>query len=214
MVKLCCIVGAGDMSGTDLYIPDGALVIAADAGLLPLQRAGASPDLIVGDFDSLGEIPDGGNVLQYPAEKDDTDLMLAVRKALSRRCDTIIIYGGLGGLFDHSLANLQTLGYIAAKGAAGYLVGCGCVCTVIKNGCLSFSDNIRGRLSVFSLGETAGGVTLSGVKYPLNDYELTNTFPLGVSNELEKGARVSVKDGSLAVIWQADSFRPDQVVLT
>ena len=212
MDNICCIVGAGEMTGTQLRIPEGAFVIAADAGLQYLTCSGISPDLIVGDFDSLGVVPSGSNVLRYPPEKDDTDLMLSIKEALARFFDTIVIYGGLGGRFDHSIANLQALNYIAQHGAMGFLVGCGCICTVIRDRALRFSSDTRGLLSVFSMGETAVGVELSGVKYPLNGYTLTNSFPLGVSNELEGDARVSVKEGALAVIWQADTFKPGQVI--
>ena len=91
------IVGAGEISGKELVIPSGAFVIAADAGLKHLEAINIVPDLIVGDFDSLGEIPSGENVVYHKPEKDDTDMLLAVREALNRGARTIIIYGGLGG---------------------------------------------------------------------------------------------------------------------
>lgn len=212
--KLCCIVGAGDMAGTELNIPEGAYVIAADAGLTVLESRGICPDLIVGDFDSLGRIPEGDNVLCAPAEKDDTDILLAVKTALEMGYRTLIIYGGLGGRLDHSLANLQILNYITSQGAIGFLAGCGCVCTVIRDASLRFSPKTRGTVSVFSMGDIARGVTLTGMKYPLTDYDMSNTFPIGVSNEMAGNARVTVKNGTLAVIWQAGSILPDHVTIS
>lgn len=204
MKNIFCIIGAGDMSGTQVIIPDGAYIIAADAGLSYLERFGITPDLIVGDFDSLGRIPEGKNVLAQSPEKDDTDMMIAVKEALKRGADTILIYGGMGGRLDHVLANLQTLSYIADNGARGYLIGCGTVCTVIKNGGLAFSSDMQGIISVFCHGSTAKGVTLSGLKYPLTDYTLTCSIPIGVSNEFTgKKSSVFVREGSIIVMWNS-----------
>lgn len=200
--RLTCIVGAGDMFGKAPIIPEKAFVIAADGGLKVLERAGISPDLIVGDFDSLGEVPIGENVLASSSEKDDTDMLLAVKKALELDAEEILIYGGLGGRFEHSIANLQTLAYIANHGARGFLVGEQSMCTVIKNGKMEFGAENRGYLSVFAICGKAVGVNLTGLKYPLRDHTLTGDYPLGVSNEfLGKPACVSVKKGILAIIW-------------
>ena len=202
MSRSACIVGAGALEPESLVIPHGALVIAADGGLTHLEAAGLAPDLVVGDFDSLGRIPEGENVIVTPAEKDDTDMLLAVKLALQRGCDELFLYGGMGGRFEHSLANLQALAYIAGLGGRGFLIGDGCVCTVIKNGGLHFDESFSGYISVFAVGGSATGVNLRGLKYPLTDHTLTCDFPLGVSNEfLGTAAEVSVRSGSIAVIW-------------
>ena len=211
MKGLFCIVGAGDMDIEKLSVPEGAFVIAADAGLKALQSAGIEPDLIVGDFDSLGETPQGENVIYHKPEKDDTDMILAVREALDRGAKTILIYGGLGGRLDHEYANIQTLAFIAENGARGYLFGRGCVCTVVKNGGLAFEAELEGRISVFSQGSRAEGVDLVGLKYPLTNYTLTNDYPLGVSNEFTGvSSQVSVKNGLLAVMWSSGTYEPQK----
>lgn len=214
MNKLCIIVGAGDMSGTELCIPDNAFVIAADGGLEHIRKAGVSPNLIMGDFDSLGHVPAGKNVLASNPEKNDTDTMLAVRQALSVGADTIVIYGGMGGRFDHSFANIQTLKHIAENGARGYLVGCGYICTVIKNGGICFDGNFSGYVSVFSVDGQTTGVNLKGLKYPLTDATLTNNYPLGVSNEfMGLPSSVSICSGCVLVIWSGESFVPGRYVV-
>lgn len=206
MSRICCIVGAGELSLEELLIPAGALVIAADAGLTHLESAGVRPDLIVGDFDSLMRRPEGANVIFHRPEKDDTDMLLAVREALERGAETLLLYGGLGGRPDHEFANFQTLAFIAGQGAQGFLVGRGFVCTVIQNSRMTFCDRQRGILSVFCQGGRAEGVTLTGLKYPLTDHTLTNSFPLGVSNAFTGApAVVSVRDGALLLMWQADA---------
>lgn len=213
MSGIACIVGAGDMTGTRLYIPVGSLVIAADGGLSPLKNEGCEPALIVGDFDSLGTVPQGDNVLRLPPEKDDTDMLFCVRLALERGADTLLIYGGLGGRFEHSIANLQTLAFIANSGARGYLIGCGSVCTVIKNSALRFDDSMSGYVSVFCLGSSASGVDLEGLKYPLSNQTLSGDFPLGVSNEfLGAPSSVSVREGLLCVIWGSEGNKIEGVL--
>ncbi|MFB0920156.1 MAG: thiamine diphosphokinase [Oscillospiraceae bacterium] len=209
MSGVFCIIGAGDMSGTRLVVPDGAFVIAADAGLKTLRAEAITADLIVGDFDSLGEIPLGENVVSHKPEKDDTDMLLAVREALARGARTIIIYGGLGSRLDHEYANIQTLAFIANSGTRAYLVGRGCVCTVIKNDSISFDGGMEGTISVFCHGSRAEGVTLTGLKYPLTDHTLTDDYPIGVSNEFTGiPSCVSVKNGLLLVMWNASEFEP------
>jgi len=211
MSTLFYIVGAGDMDEKGLSIPKGAFVIAADAGLKYLRSSCIVPDLIVGDFDSLGETPSGSNIIIHAPEKDDTDMLLAVREALARKAKTIIIYGGLGGRIDHEYANFQTLAFIANSGARGYLVGRGYICTVIKNGGLAFGNGLTGTISVFCHGNRAEGVDLTGLKYPLKNHTLKNDYPLGVSNEFTGvSASVSVRDGLILVMWNGSEFEPEK----
>lgn len=183
-----------------------ALVIAADAGVEHLKEQGITPDWIVGDFDSLGYLPQGGNILRHPVEKDDTDMLLAVKTALEHGCRRLVLYGGVGGHLDHTYANLQTLSYLADRGGAGYLLGDGMVSTVVKNGTLRFGPEHRGRISVFCPGEPAVGVDLAGLYYPLRDATLTSGFPLGVSNSFTgRSASVAVRQGRLLVMWEEEA---------
>ncbi len=207
MSGLCCIVSARPVREGELAVPDGAFVIAADAGLRTLRAAGISPDLIVGDFDSLGEKPEGENIVYHQPEKDDTDTMLAVREGLARGYDRFLIYGALGGRLDHTLANLQTLGFLCAHGARGYLVGEGSAVTAFRSGGLAFRDTLRGTVSVFALGADAEGVFERGLKYALDDYTMSAAFPIGVSNEFTGApSEITVRDGTLLVLWSADAL--------
>lgn len=202
MSKKCYIVGAGTVNIDELVFEEGSYIIAADKGLEYLKKKDIVPDIIIGDFDSLGHIPEENNIIAHTPEKDDTDMMLSVKYALTKGFKEIIIYGGLGGSrFDHSLANIQTLAYIAQHNAHGFLIGEKSTCTVIKNSKILFNKTWKKGISVFSLGNMAKGVTLSGLKYELNDYDLTCDFPLGVSNEFTGvPATVGVNDGLLLVI--------------
>ena len=209
MDQICCIVGA--MEPGKLVLPEGALVIAADGGLEHLERRGIVPDLIVGDFDSLGRAPEGANVIRHPVEKDDTDMMLAVRTGLERGCNKFLLYGGLGGRLDHAYANLQTLVWLSEHGAQGWLLGGGLAATAIRNGRMDFVPGRRGTISVFCPNGEARGVDLTGLYYPLKDATLTSSFPLGVSNQFTgAAASVSVREGTLLVMWeQAEGTLPE-----
>ena len=202
MNATCFIVSAAPDDGHMCFLPQaGDLVIAADGGFAYLQRMGITPDVIVGDFDSLGYTPDHPNVLLSPAEKDDTDTMLAIRYGLQKGYQSFEIYGGLGGRLDHTIANIQALTYLAQNGARGKLIDRNTCATVICSGGIELDAAGWGILSVFALDREVHGVSMCGFKYPLDDATLTNEFPIGVSNEFagEKGI-VSVRDGALLII--------------
>lgn len=186
----------------------GDLLIAADGGLRHLQRLGLEPDLILGDFDSLGYVPPGGVV--FPVEKDDTDAMLAVRAGLERGYGEFHLYGCLGGSrLDHSVAALQTLQFLSDHGAVGYLIGEHQMATVISGEALDFGPEAAGIVSVFCMGPDAWGVFETGLQYSLENARLSAGFPLGVSNHFTgKSAEISVKNGSLLVIWDRSGGFP------
>lgn len=206
--RACVIVGAGELEDAVIRRREGDLVIAADGGLKYLERAGIAPDIALGDFDSLGYRPDLPEVIYHPPEKDDTDTMLAVREGFARGFDTFVIYAGLGGRLDHTVANLQTLAFIAENGGRGYLVGGSAVSTAVKDASISFGAGERGMISVFCMGEKAEGVTISGLKYEVENAELVPYLPLGASNEFTgKPAKIEVKHVTLLVMWQQDNTR-------
>ncbi|MBQ8800706.1 MAG: thiamine diphosphokinase [Clostridium sp.] len=192
--------------------PIGAedLVIAADGGLAHTQKLGITPDVILGDFDSLGYEPAGANV--FPVEKDDTDAMLAVRRGLALGYREFVLYGSLDGpRLDHTIANFQTLQYLCDREAFGYLVGNRYIVTVVKNGSLRFPAGMEGTVSVFCMGADAAGVWEKGLYYPLEDAVLTAGFPLGVSNHFTGNeAEISVKNGSLLILWDRKNGFPER----
>ena len=202
MSAVCWIVGAGDFWPPAFTPRPGDFVIAADGGLAHLERIGAKADLVLGDFDSLGHVPKGENVLTYPPEKDDTDMMLAVKEGLRRSCARFALLGGLGGRLGHTLANVQALMYLAKHGARGLLIGERETVTAVTDGELRFSSAHAGYVSIFCLDAPAKGVTLRGLKYPLEDAVLTSSIALGVSNEFTGAeAIVSVSSGTLVIVW-------------
>jgi len=202
---ICYIVGSAAIENAAFAPKAGDFMIAADGGYANLQKAGLQPDLLVGDFDSLSDIPAGVRIIRLPIEKNDTDTLYAVRLGLEKGYKKFYIYGGIGGRLDHTIANIQTLAFIAEQGGTGYLVGGGMTITVIKDGRLAFDARQKGVISIFCLGDKAEGVTLTGLKYPLTDYTMTKSNPIGVSNEfIGTESAVEVRNGMLAILWNGE----------
>ena len=197
----CYIFGAGSFYGLDRCPRADDFIIAADGGWLACRKAGITPDLLLGDFDSLSAQPDFPNILRVPVEKDDTDTMLAVKTGLERGETEFHIYGGMGGRrTDHTIANFQALLYLARRGAQGWLYGQGERYTAVCGGTVTVPARDRGILSVFCLGADARDVSIQGGQYPLHHAVLTAEFPLGVSNHfVGRPITVSVRDGSLLI---------------
>lgn len=204
-VNRCVIITAGPMGGYAALRPlidaENDFIICADGGAGHLKGLCVTPDIIIGDLDSAGSLPQGVEVLKFKAEKDETDTMLAVMYALEHGFSDILLLGGLKGRLDHTFANLCTLQYIARHGGRGRFVDDDNEAYFFENGKLTLEKRDGYYISVFPFGGDAFGVSETGFKYGLCDATLHSDFPNGVSNELleEKGV-ISVKSGALLVI--------------
>ncbi len=202
-MKRCIIVGAGSIYEGDLPFTteDGDLIIAADGGYRVLQQAGMTPHLLIGDFDSM-ECPETAcETLTLPVEKDDTDLVYAVKEGLARGYKNFVLYGGLGGgRLSHTLANVQLLAFIKEQGGDGVLIGGTTQVYLLKEEHRAFSAPPQTHCSVFSFGGQAT-VSSQGLYYPMEKTILTDRFPLGVSNHfVAETATLTVHQGSVVVI--------------
>jgi len=201
-MKKCIITGAGDYNGIRPEF-SADYIIAADGGYDLLKNTSLVPDLVIGDFDSIAdcEIPADTEVIKFPPEKDKSDLELAVDEAIRRGFDCFYIYGCLGGRLDHTFANIAVLTAISKRGLTGYLIGVNEIITAVTNKRLLLDSYKSGIISIFPAGESAEGVTLKGLKYPLGNAVLTCDSTLGLSNEfMESQAEIEVKNGTLTVI--------------
>ena len=190
----------GDFSAA--YEPqDHDYILCADAGYLLAQQNGMTPDMIIGDFDSADR-PETANVEVHPVVKDDTDTLLCVKKALSMGIKDILIVGGIGGRLDHTLANLQTLTFIAERGAKAEMCDGNIRAFAVKEASIRI-PRTKGKLSVFALGEKCSGVNIKGAKYSGNGLEITPGFPIGMGNDFaDVFAEISVESGVLTVICE------------
>lgn len=207
-MKRAVIFSGGAFEKPDwVTLPKDAMILCADSGLRHARALGISPDWVLGDFDSSSEQPEGESVLRYPPEKDDTDTMLAVKQALSLGVEEIQIYGGLGGRFDHAIANVQTLRYLSEHGAVASLCDAQNWMTVQTAGTVRKYPRRDGwYFSLLSLSDTCTGVTITGTKYCLQNGTLHANFPLGISNEIvAERAEISLQTGMLLVLYTKDA---------
>lgn len=206
MEPVCYIFGAGDVFSPKAKITPNDIVLAADGGYIKATEAGYEPRAVIGDFDS-SPLPEntGAHIIKLNRDKDDTDMIAAVKLGLRRGYKMFVIYGGVGGRLDHTVANFAALRYLNNFDARGFLIDRDSVATVITDGKLTLPKK-DGTVSVFSYGGVAEGVSYKNLDYILSDATLTPDFPLGVSNAVavtQKAApaEISVKHGSLLIFF-------------
>lgn len=203
MEQLCVIFGAGDTYAPRKHFAKTDLIIAADGGYDTAIAAGLEPDVVIGDFDS-SDMPQNtaAHIVKLNRDKDDTDMLAAVKLGLRRGYKAFVLYGGTGGRPDHTFANIAVLAYLNAYDAKGFLIDRDTVATVITESEFALPRTAHGTVSVFAYGGAASGVTEKNLSYELTDAELLPDLPLGVSNATtDKTAKISVKHGSLLIYF-------------
>ena len=201
-MKICYIVGAGDFD--TVFTPsEDDLVIAADGGYDSLRKNGIRCDLIIGDMDSVKEVPRDIPIVRHKVKKDETDMHLSYLEGKKRGYSEFRIYGATGGRSDHTFANYCLLLYMKNNGDNGVICTAKDATRVVKNEEITLSGRAGAYVSVFAFGEDAEGVTIKGLEYETNEVTLKQSFPLGVSNSfIGKEARVTVKSGAVLIISQ------------
>ena len=204
----CYIFSGAPMEFLPLVSPEpGDLILCADGGYRYAKVLGLKPDYLVGDFDTLPEreIPQDCQIRRHPIQKDDTDTMLAVKLGLSLGFRRFVLYGAIGGRLDHTIANVQTLLFLYARGAEGVLIGERNEAMLHPPGRRVYPARPDSYFSVFALTTACKGVCLEGVEYPLQDAELTADFPLGVSNHITgEQAAVTLAEGMILLVFSRD----------
>ena len=184
------------------------LVIAADSGYRNAKKMGVVPNLLLGDFDSLNQsekLPEDLEILQVPAEKDDTDTQLAVKVALERGAKQLVIIGGLDGRLDHTLSNLAILEDLASRHISAIITnGQNRVRFIRDSGVILMRDGFR-YFSILAADPVVKGVSVDGCKYPLKKAKLLRTNQYAVSNEIIGNcALIEIKKGGAWVVESND----------
>ena len=199
----------------ELYLDEKALagqfIIGVDRGAFHLLKRGISPDLAIGDFDSVTpEEYDAVSqatreLIHLPCEKDETDTEAALNLALQRGASEVTLYGALGGRIDHTLANIRLLLQFVKKGLYVQLVGEKNRLTVLSKGEHHLEATAFKYLSFFALESTVTHLTLKDVKYPLVNYTLAQDDIRCISNEtLGADYQVKFESGYLLMISSCD----------
>lgn len=206
MTRTALVLCGGGPVRRPVPIPDAALVVAADSGVAEAERLGIPVDLLIGDMDSAP--PDaaervragGGRVELHPAEKDASDLELALEAARVRGVRVVLVAGGDRGRLDHLLANALLL---AAPRFAELRVDA--VLGEARLHVIRGERELEGRpgelVSLLAVGGPARGVRTRGLRYPLDGGDLLPGSSLGLSNEfLDERASVWVREGTILAI--------------
>lgn len=212
----CILIGAGEFAYSVIQREKEDYVIAVDGGMRYCEQLGLEPDLYVGDFDSVESAQrDKLAVIerQYPErvkrlkpEKDDTDMLSALRHGLEQGYTEFYIYAGMGGRLEHTIANIQSLVFLKNHNAKGYLLDGTMSCFVLRNECMKWEAGKNGYLSLLAMEEQVEGVCICGMKYPLDNAVITNGFPIGIDNEFTgQDALITVKKGTLLVILREEA---------
>lgn len=206
------VVGAAPVEGEEEFyrgLLGGALsVVAADAAGEWCTALGRTPDLVVGDFDSALPgaearlVAAGSEVARFPADKDATDLELAIRAAQDRYAKPIVVTASFSRRVDHTLA---ALGALVRAGAGARILEPGWTAAVCGAASPVVLDAPAGAtFSVIAIGD-ATGVNVTGAAWPLADEPLAALSGRGVSNLADGGPLcVSVGSGTLVIILMAE----------
>lgn len=183
--RKAAVFTGGDLSDTAFYArqleqtqPD--LVIGVDKGAELLDRLGVTPDLLVGDFDSIDPkvlkrlSAKGIPTETHPVRKDQTDTELALTRALDAHPDVIYLYGATGTRLDHMLSSIDAMTIAAEQDVEIHLIDPHNDLSLYKGPQQMTLDLPAGRtVSLLPLSDTAGPVTIAGFDYPLTDAMLT-----------------------------------------
>lgn len=207
--------GALDDSAISVIRPNDYLV-GADRGALFLAKRGYPPHLALGDFDSVGAeelelIRDAaGETREFDAiDKDWTDTELALRETIKRGFRDVVIIGGLGTRFDHSLANVHLLNTAAACGCNAKLTDANNEIRLLEaetGGVERLeADDRYPYVSLLPLTPVVTGITLDGFAYPLDNATLAIGMSLGISNKLAAdNGTIRIASGKLLIIRSRD----------
>ncbi len=191
------------------------LLIAADRGLLFLERHGIVPDLIVGDFDSVREGYEEEYLRAHPTvevhefnwEKDMTDTEIAAMEAAGRGCTSIDILGATGTRFDHMLGSVQVLSLLYDKGVAGRILDpCNRISMHEKRIEIGKKEQWGKYVSLFAWGGDVEDVTMEGFHFTMRGGGITSSGTLTVSNQIEDDrASVTFPRGRLLMVESKDA---------
>ncbi|MFC4557068.1 thiamine diphosphokinase [Virgibacillus kekensis] len=187
--------------------------IGADRGALTVIENGISPAFAVGDFDSINEREkevvrsNADSFTTYPSEKDQTDLEIALDKAISMDPQEIYLFGVTGGRLDHAMTNIQLLYLLLKKNVKGIIIDTQNRMELTEPGSheVSRSETFP-YISFVPLSKNVEGLTLQGFYYPLNDQSIMWGSTLCISNKLISNyGTFSYREGILLLIKSRDA---------
>lgn len=207
--KTVIIIANGSFTNPDFYlrqISGNEFIICADGGAKYALMLGITPHLVIGDLDSIdGEtytnlLEQTTEFIKYPSEKDESDLELALLKAIDLKPQEIVMWGALGKRIDHLVANLFLLTLPLKQGIRTKIIDEKHEIYVIDKE-IELKGTKGDLLSLFPLSPEVKGVRTQGLKYRLQGETLLLGPTRGLSNEfMKETVKVTFEDGLLLVI--------------
>lgn len=205
------IFANGDLSSQNIDILPQTTIIAADGGIRHCLNLGITPHVVIGDFDSVVEGSlsileiKGTQLIQYPANKNETDLELAINYAVEKGATDISLYGLLGGRWDMSFGNILLLASPAYDSINFRVIDGNVNIFIVRGGrSLTLNGNIGDKVSVLPLSPLPTGITYSGLAWALNNVSLPFGSPRGISNYLiDEKATIKLDSGIILVYFCA-----------
>jgi len=203
MIKRAVIV-TDYLNREELCKVDNCLLIGVDQGLQLLLEAGFTPDIAIGDFDSIdmksfNAVPSTTQIIRYDADKSKSDTELAIDYCYENNIQELVIYNSLGGRFDHAFGVIQNLLYAESLGLEVEVRSIDTIMTLVTN-----ELRVSGKgntISLFSYGEESATISLKGFKYALENQSLAPNSCHGLSNIIvEDEGIISVISGTLLCI--------------
>ncbi|HWB88603.1 MAG TPA: thiamine diphosphokinase [Acidimicrobiia bacterium] len=204
------LIFAGGESPTGFLteeLPVADLVVAADSGYDTAVAAGFDVGLLVGDFDSIQarSVPDTVTVDRHSADKDASDLELALERVMDHRPERVVVVGGAGGRFDHELITatmlcstrwqeIEEIDWVTHRGWSH-----------VVRGRRMVHGDVGDLISLVPMGGTARGVTTRGLRWSLDGDTLHPGTTRGLSNRFSGPvADITVAEGCLLVVLPID----------
>lgn len=172
-------------------------IVCADSGYSFAKKAGLTPNLIIGDFDSLKEeLPQNTEVVKLNTHKDDTDTEHCVMECIRRGYKDFLLLGSIGGRTDHTFANIATLAFLSEYNYNGIARNNGEEIRILKEGSYEMNNKKGLIFSVFPYGCESVNVTYKGAEYMLNNKTLTYNVSRGISNVfVDDEAKITINRG-------------------
>ncbi len=172
-------------------------IVCADSGYSFAKKAGLTPNLIIGDFDSLKEeLPQNTEVVKLNTHKDDTDTEHCVMECIRRGYKDFLLLGSIGGRTDHTFANIATLAFLSEYNYNGIARNNGEEIRILKEGSYEMNNKKGLIFSVFPYGCESVNVTYKGAEYMLNNKTLTYNVSRGISNVfIDDEAEITINRG-------------------
>ena len=205
-IKKCLIVSGAPEEDIEYYkqYTDGRFIISADSGYQKCVKLKIKPDLIIGDFDSSKKPETDSETIVLPVRKDDTDTFFAVKEAIKRGFDDIIILGGIGNRFDHTYCNVLSLNYCFDKNVRAVLINKHNRIEIVGKS-YSFKKDKYAYFSMYPLFEPCVGLTTRGTQYDLTNYTIPADCLRTQSNSFKDDVvKINYKSGKLLLILSND----------